>query len=334
MSRRPSFMKAVRLLGLVLTILLGRLPAAEPIAAFTPDARILFQGDSITDGNRGRSADPNHILGHGYVFIIAAKYGAAFAAMNLDFVNRGSSGNTVRELQKRWEKDTLELKPDLLSILIGVNDQSHDVPLDEYERTYDELITQAKTANPKLRLVLCEPFTLPVGKRKEGYEAWRAGIQARQDVVAKLAAKHDAALVHFQPVFDGSLQSRARRALDLGRRASDLLRPPTNGRRMGTDGPREMADSLARPNLSNHACIFRSCANGRSNQAGPERKPPERSPGAKQHLRNRCFTHPCIPPSHSATAPDKSTPPASSRRPSHFGSLSIGSCGRFSKASQ
>lgn len=198
-------MKAFPLLAFVLlTILLGRLPAAEPIAAFTPEARILFQGDSITDGNRGRSADPNHILGHGYVFLIAAKYGAGFAAMNLEFMNRGISGNTVRELQKRWEKDTLEVKPDLLSILIGVNDESHGVPLDEYERTYDELITQAKAANPKLRLVLCAPFTLPVGKRKDGYETWRAGIQARQDVVARLAAKHDAALVRFQPVFEAA----------------------------------------------------------------------------------------------------------------------------------
>ena len=197
-------MKSIRLLVLLLTSLLGHLLAAEPIAAFAPGARILFQGDSITDGNRGRSADPNHILGHGYAFIISAKFGAAFAARELDFMNRGVSGNTVRELQKRWQKDTLELKPDVLSILIGVNDQSHDVPLDEYERTYDELITQARTANPKLRLVLCEPFTLPVGKRKDGYEAWRAGIQARQDVVAKLAAKHDAALVRFQPVFDAA----------------------------------------------------------------------------------------------------------------------------------
>ena len=199
-------MNPLRLVAFILLGLFGHLPAAEPIPAFTPGARILFQGDSITDGNRGRSADPNHILGHGYVFIIAAKYGAAFAALDLQFLNRGISNNTVRELQKRWEKDTLELKPDLLSILIGVNDQSHDVPLDEYERTYDELITQAKTANPKVRLVLCEPFTLPVGPRKNGYEAWRAGIQVRQDVVAKLAAKHDAALVRFQPVFDAACQ--------------------------------------------------------------------------------------------------------------------------------
>ncbi len=182
----------------------GLLHAAEPIAVFAPDARILFQGDSITDGNRGRSADPNHILGHGYAFIIAAKYGAACAALNLDIMNRGVSGNTVLDLQKRWAKDTIELKPDVLSILIGINDHSHGVPLDQYEQVYDALLAEAVTANPKLRLVLCEPFTLPVGKRKEDYETWRAGVQARQDVVARLAAKYGAALVRFQPVFDAA----------------------------------------------------------------------------------------------------------------------------------
>src|SRR5436190_18411808 len=113
-------MKSIRLLVLLLTSLFARLPAAEPMAAFTPGARILFQGDSITDGNRGRSADPNHILGHGYAFIIAAKYGAAYADRNLTFLNRGVSGNKVTDLAKRWQKDTLELKPDVLSILIGV----------------------------------------------------------------------------------------------------------------------------------------------------------------------------------------------------------------------
>jgi hypothetical protein len=65
------------------------------ILVFSEGARILFQGDSITDGNRGRSADPNHILGHGYVFIIAAKYGAYLAPLNLEFMNRGNSGNTA-----------------------------------------------------------------------------------------------------------------------------------------------------------------------------------------------------------------------------------------------
>ncbi len=100
-------MKLPAIFSALLLIPLSMMQAAEPIAAFTPNARILFQGDSITDGNRGRSADPNHILGHGYAFIIAAKYGAAFPEANLDFMNRGISGNTVLDLEKRWVKDTL-----------------------------------------------------------------------------------------------------------------------------------------------------------------------------------------------------------------------------------
>ena len=189
--------------------LLGFLPAGsavEPIAMFQKDTRILFQGDSITDGNRGRSPDPNHILGHGYAFIIAAKYGATFADRNLTFLNRGISGNTVVDLEKRWQKDTLDLKPDVLSILIGVNDNSHNVPVDQYEQIYDQLLTETKAANPNIRFVLCEPFTLPVGARKTNWEPWYAGIKQRQEIVARLAAKHHAAHVHFQKVFDDACQ--------------------------------------------------------------------------------------------------------------------------------
>ena len=176
----------------------------EPVAGFTKDARILFQGDSITDGNRGRSADPNHILGHGYQFIIAAKYGAAYGDRNLTFINRGVSGNTVLDLQKRWPKDTLELKPDLLSVLIGVNDNSRNIPLEEYEKVLDQILTDAETENPKVRIVLCEPFTLMAPKFKDSWETWRAGMQKRQDIVAALAEKHHAAFPRFQRVFDAA----------------------------------------------------------------------------------------------------------------------------------
>lgn len=168
--------------------------AAEPLAIFTPNAKILFQGDSITDGARGRTPDPNHILGHGYAFILAAKYGAAFPERNLDFINRGISGNTVLDLEKRWQKDTLDLKPDVLSILIGVNDEG-SVPFDKYEQVYNKLITDAKTANPKIKLVLGEPFVKPTGKIDEG-------IRKRQEIVARLAQKHGAALVRYQQLFD------------------------------------------------------------------------------------------------------------------------------------
>jgi lysophospholipase L1-like esterase len=180
--------------------------AIAPIAIFRTNTCVLFQGDSITDGNRGRSLDPNHILGHGYAFIIAAKYGAAFPELNLTFLNRGVSGNTVADLARRWRQDTLDLKPDILSILIGVNDTSRGVPFDQFEQDYDKLLADTLADNPNLRLVLCTPFTLPSGKKKEHYEDWAASIRQREEIVAKLARKYHAALVRFQPVFDAASQ--------------------------------------------------------------------------------------------------------------------------------
>ena len=206
-TRRDSFANVF----MALTVILLLAPSAssqavEPIAAFAPTARILFQGDSITDGNRGRNADPNHILGHGYVFIIAARHGAAFPESKLDFMNRGVSGNTVLDLEKRWEKETLDLKPDILSVLIGVNDSSRTISLEQYEQVYDKLLTEARARNPKIKLVLCEPFFLNHLATTPASGSPNADVVKRQEIVAKLAARHDAALVHFQKVLDEACQ--------------------------------------------------------------------------------------------------------------------------------
>ncbi len=202
--------------GLAAVLLAGTLstqPAGsadvEPLAVFRRGARVLFQGDSITDGNRGRSADPNHILGHGYAFIVAAKYGAAFPERELTFLNRGISGNTVTDLAGRWAKDTVELKPGVLSILIGVNDAAKKVPVAEFEQAYDELLTQTRAALPGVRLVLGEPFLLPVGVRKEGWETAHADMVLRQEAVARLARKHGAALARFQTALDAASRRAA-----------------------------------------------------------------------------------------------------------------------------
>lgn len=192
--------------ALLISALLGwtaATSAVDAIPAFSQDSRILFQGDSITDGNRGRSLDPNHILGHGYAFIIAARHGAAFPERKLDFFNRGVSGNTVLDLEKRWAKDTLGLKPDLLSVMIGVNDNSKGVSLEAYETAYDRILTEARAQNPKLKLVLMEPFVRHPGKPVP------EGIVARQAIVAKLAQKHGAALVRLQKLFDDAAAKTA-----------------------------------------------------------------------------------------------------------------------------
>lgn len=201
---RPTshlFMNRTSLVCFVLTLTTVALTAAEP-PLFAPNARILFQGDSITDGNRGRSADPNHILGHGYAFIIAAKHGAAFPEAKLEFFNRGVSGNTVLDLEKRWPKDTLDLKPDVLSILIGVNDKGRGVPFEQYEQTYDKLLTDAKAANPQLKLVLCEPFVVDHKATTPQHGSPNADIVKRQEIVARLAERHGAVLVRFQAALD------------------------------------------------------------------------------------------------------------------------------------
>jgi lysophospholipase L1-like esterase len=178
------------------------LHAADRAPAFRTGARVLFQGDSITDMNRGRTADPNHILGHSYAFLIAAKYGAMLPERQLVFINRGVSGDTVAGMANRWQADTLDLKPDILSILIGINDASRHTPLDEWEKGYDRLLADSVAANPNLRIVLGEPFTLAVGRHKDDWEAWSGDVKKRQAIVAKLAAKYKAILVPFQRVFD------------------------------------------------------------------------------------------------------------------------------------
>lgn len=179
-------------------------PAIDPMPAFSDGARILFQGDSITDGNRGKNTDPNHILGHGYQFIISAKYGAELAERHLVFMNRGISGNKVSDLIRRWQKDTLDLKPDMISILIGVNDLGSGVTADQYEQQYDQLLADTVKVLPDVRLVLCEPFGLPVGKKKDIWETYHAELMVRVAIVNKLAGKYHAPIVHSQTMFEAA----------------------------------------------------------------------------------------------------------------------------------
>jgi len=184
--------------------------AAEPAPFLHNHDRVLFQGDSITDGGRQRAgSDLNHIMGQDYAYLLAARLGAQFPERQLTFLNRGISGNTVTDLAARWQGDALELKPDVISILVGVNDaadvvdnRAKAVTAGQFEQTYDQLIQDTLAALPKVRLVLCEPFVLPVGRVKAGWEKWSAEMASRRQIVAKLAAKHHLPFVPFQKVFD------------------------------------------------------------------------------------------------------------------------------------
>ncbi|MCX6879801.1 MAG: GDSL-type esterase/lipase family protein [Verrucomicrobia bacterium] len=90
---------------------------------FKPGTRLVFQGDSITDMNWGRNeGDRNHYLCHSYVYLIASRLGVECAADKLNFFNRGVGSNSMPDLQKRWQQDSIDSKADLLSVLFGVND--------------------------------------------------------------------------------------------------------------------------------------------------------------------------------------------------------------------
>jgi len=169
---------------------------------------ILFQGDSITNAFRKPEEVCNaYQLGAGYAMIVAAQLLAARPHDNLRFTNRGVSGDGICDLAKRWQADCLELRPDVVSILIGVNDaeptqREPATPLDEYERHYRDLLARTRAALPSVRLVLCEPFVLRVGDVKE----WALrDLAARGAIVRRLAAAADAAVVPLQSVFAGAL---------------------------------------------------------------------------------------------------------------------------------
>lgn len=175
---------------------------------FKHSSVILFQGDSITDGNRDRGSDLNHILGHGYVYMIAGKLGSKYAEYHPQFINRGISGNRVSDLYARWNEDAISLQPDLISILAGVNDAWHIVhqhaggATDRFERTYRHLLAETKEVLPQTKLVLCEPFILETEATRDNFAQWRELISDYQVKTRQLAEQFDALFVPLQDVFD------------------------------------------------------------------------------------------------------------------------------------
>jgi lysophospholipase L1-like esterase len=204
--------RVLPLLAMLISTFASTLLAQTDVPLFKPESRILFQGDSITDGGRGRNGDPNHILGHSYPYLIAARYGASYPERHLVFFNRGVSGNKVPDLAERWQKDTLELQPTVLSILIGVNDIWHplndgkEVSAEEFEAGYDKLLADTMAALPKVKLVLGEPFILPGRATTEKWDVWQGHLKKFQAIVEKLGAKYHAPVIHFQKMFDAAVK--------------------------------------------------------------------------------------------------------------------------------
>jgi lysophospholipase L1-like esterase len=170
--------------------------------------KLIMIGDSITDVERARPVGEGLFgaIGKGYVALVDALLGSAYPERNIRVINMGSSGNTVRDLKARWHSDVLDLKPDWLSICIGINDvwRQFDIPLireqhvyiNEYEKTLTELVRKTR---PLVKgLVLMTPYYLEPNKS----DPMRATMDLYGEVVKRIAADNDCLFVDLQAEFD------------------------------------------------------------------------------------------------------------------------------------
>ncbi|GHT78998.1 lipase [Spirochaetia bacterium] len=157
-------------------------------AVFEKTAGILFQGDSVTDCDRIREDGGN--LGTGYPEKAARIYDALFPDNGIRFLNRGVSGNRVTDLLERYEEDFAALKPDLVSVLIGINDtwrryDSNDpTAAADFEEHYFLLLHNLKRDLPDARIVIIEPFLLEVTAEQR---AWREDLDPKIQAVRRAA---------------------------------------------------------------------------------------------------------------------------------------------------
>ena len=190
------------------------------------DFTILFQGDSITDAGRDRQLTGIDSLGGGYAMFIAAYLTALRPDLRLNFINKGISGNRVRDLKVRWKEDCTDLKPDIVSILIGINDtwRKYDAndptTAHDFEVDYWEILKRIREETTA-QIMLLEPFVLPIpDDRKE----WRGDLDPKIAAVRKLASEFSAVYVPL----DGAFASAAA-ALNMASFAKDGVHPTPAG---------------------------------------------------------------------------------------------------------
>jgi len=185
------------------------LPGARRAGAQSGGPIVLFQGDSITDCGRDRAlTGPNNAaaLGTGYPLLVASSVLAAHPRQGLRFFNRGVSGNTVPDLAARWQADTLDLEPNVVSILIGVNDFWHTLTgtyhgtLADYEREFGTLLARTRQARANSQLVVLEPFVLRTGAVTE---RWFPEFDQRRAAARRVAEGVGALFIPLQTLFDG-----------------------------------------------------------------------------------------------------------------------------------
>ena len=168
--------------------------------------RILFQGDSITDAGRDWNNDAQ--LGRGYAHLVEASLGYSEPNQH-EFINKGISGNRIVDLYARIKRDIINYKPDVMSILIGVNDVWHEigdspngVDADKFFKIYSMLIEEVKEALPNIKIMILEPFVLEACSTTEHWEYFKTETAKRAEMAKRIAEKYNLSFIPLQKGFD------------------------------------------------------------------------------------------------------------------------------------
>lgn len=167
----------------------------------------LFQGDSITDACREDDDRINCGLGKGYPLLVAADF-LKNRKDDFCFLNRGQSGDRVTDIYARIKEDIINLKPDCMSILVGVNDVSHELTMQcgvdemKYEKIYSMLIEEVITALPDIQIIILEPFVLRGTATEALWEQFDCEVRKRAEAAKRVAEKFDLRFVPLQKLFD------------------------------------------------------------------------------------------------------------------------------------
>lgn len=178
-----------------------------------PGTTVMFTGDSITDSQRLESEDG---LGFGYPLRVAREWGLRHPDRPVTWLNSAIAGHKVRDLEPRWQADVLDARPDVVSILVGINDMGwhtldpdgHVIPAEDFAAGYDRLL--APLAEAGTELILIEPFLLPISGSVMAGDAhvdvevrkeWRADLDPKIQVVRELAREYGAHLLAADGMF-------------------------------------------------------------------------------------------------------------------------------------
>lgn len=234
-------------------------------AAFAGNKRVLYIGDSITDGGWGRSGgmmtpsekrnhkDLNHLYGHSFMMLCAAHYMSEYPDSDYVFLNRGISGNTLNDVAQRWQADALDLKPDVVTLLVGTNDidryladyeKDNNLNFDyrEWGKQYEQLLDQLVEQNPHVTILVGSPFVDKGGKigKAPTFAKRQKMIRKLGNIIADIAKNHHAIYLPFREMFEQLTKTQPREHYWIW----DGIHPTTAGHQRMADLWVEMADRM------------------------------------------------------------------------------------------